>query len=88
MADIDQYDEEAELKHSVRGIRNDWQEMYAVSSSGKKAHLTTIKKHYLRIVEADPQAAAELLGMHDLTMSLIRKYGVARLERVLEAEES
>jgi len=75
MAEIYQYEANTELKNNVIGIHNNWKELYTESGNGKKGFLTQMKKHYARIIEADPEAAAELLAMHEHTNSMIRKHG-------------
>lgn len=54
----------------VRETHKEWQELYGGATSGKKALLTQMRNHYARIIQASPDAAAELLAMYDYTKNM------------------
>jgi hypothetical protein len=78
MTDLPEYDEVAALERSLREIHQEWNGLRDLSSSGHKAWLTQMKKHYLKIIEADAEAAAEMLSLHEFRSDLFRKYGRPR----------
>jgi len=75
MAEDYHYDEAAELEKNVREIHQEWKGLRDLASTGHKAWLTQIKNHYLRIIQADGEAAAEMLACHEFYSSLVRKHG-------------
>jgi len=76
MTAADYYDEAAALTRSVGEIHGNWKRLRDESSSGRKAWLTQMKNHYARIIQADPEAAAEMLAMYEDLSSFIRKHGL------------
>ena len=75
MTELPEYDEAAALEKNVREIHEDWKGLRDLVSTGHKAWLTQIKNHYLRIIHADGEAAAELLASHEFYSYLVRKHG-------------
>jgi hypothetical protein len=75
MTELPGYDEKAALQRIVREIHDDWKGLRDRSSTGQKAWLTQMKNHYLKIIQADAEAAAEMLASHELHSSLVRKHG-------------
>jgi hypothetical protein len=69
------YDEVAARERNVREIHEEWKMLRDLASSGQKAWLTQMKNHYLNIIQADAEAAAELLARHEFHSNLIRKHG-------------
>ena len=69
------YDEVAAIETNVREIHEGWKGLKALSTSGHKAWLTQIKNHYSKIIQADAEAAAEMLASHEYHAYLIRKHG-------------
>jgi hypothetical protein len=75
MTELPGYDENAAREQIVREIHEDWQGLREQSSTGQKSWLTQMKKHYLKIIHADPEAAAEMLASHEIHSGLVRKHG-------------
>ena len=75
MTDTYKYDETASLENSIGQIHDAWKGLRDLSSSGQKAWLTQMKNHYTKIIQADPEAAAELLATNEYHAGLIRKHG-------------
>jgi hypothetical protein len=75
MAEEYHYDEAAALEKNVREIHQEWKGLRDLASTGQKAWLTQMKNHYLKIIQADAEAAAEMLASHELHSSLVRKHG-------------
>jgi hypothetical protein len=73
MTTTEQYDEAAALTRSVAEIHDKWKCLRNDASSGRKSWLTQMKKHYARIINADPEAAAELLAMYEDPSNFLRK---------------
>jgi len=65
MAEPSPYDEATWMENSVSEIHAAWERMRYQSSSGQKAWLTQMKNHYAKLIQADPEAAAELLAAHE-----------------------
>jgi hypothetical protein len=74
MTDLPKYDEAAALERNVREIHEEWKGLRDLSSSGQKAWLTQMKNHYTKIIQADAEAAAELLATHEFHSDLISKH--------------
>jgi hypothetical protein len=75
MIEFPEYDEKAALERIVREIHQDWKGLKDQSSTGQKSWLTQMKNHYLKIIEADAEAAAEMLASHEFYSHLVRKRG-------------
>ncbi len=73
MTEFPPYNEAEALERSLREIHADWNGLRRLSSRGEKAWLTQMKNHYVRIVQADAEAAAELLAIREHHSNLIRK---------------
>jgi len=67
------YDEAAALNQCVGEIHDEWKRLRDAASSGRKAWLTQMKNHYARIIQVDPEAAAELLATYEDVSNRIRK---------------
>ncbi len=65
MSELYPHDEALWTEKSVNDIHAAWQRLKNESSSGNKSWLTQMKNHYARIIRADPEAAAELLAIHE-----------------------
>ncbi len=75
MTELPEYDEAATLEKNLREIHEIWKGLRDLASKGYKGWLTQTKNHYLRLVHADPDAAAEMLACHEFYSSLVRKHG-------------
>jgi len=82
MPELPEYDEAAALEKTVREIHQDWKGLRELASTGQKAWLTQMKNHYLKIIQADAEAGAELLARHEFHSNLIRKHGRPTSNRV------
>ncbi len=71
----DKHKPAASITGDERDIHKDWQLLYDTSTSGQKSWMRQVKNHYAKIIQTDPQAAAELLAMYEQRFALIRKYG-------------
>jgi hypothetical protein len=76
MTELPEYDEVAARERNVREIHEEWNGLRDLSSSGQKSWLTQMKNHYLEIIQADAEAAAELLASHEFHSNLVRKHGL------------
>jgi len=65
MAEIYEYDEVAATQNRASRIHAGWNTIREHSSSGQKAWLTQMKNGYMRLVQADPEAAAEMLAINE-----------------------
>jgi hypothetical protein len=65
MAEIYKYDEAAATQKTVKRIRAAWNDIRKHSSTGQKAWLTQMKNYYIRMIQTDPEAAAEMLAAHE-----------------------
>jgi hypothetical protein len=74
MIEVDRDDEIAALTKSVAEIHEKWKRLRVESSTGRRAWFTQMKNHYTRIIQADPEAAAELLAMYEDLSNFIRKH--------------
>lgn len=74
MTEIPGYDEVAVREQFVREIREEWRGLRDQFNRGQKAWLTQMKNHYLKIIQADAEAAAEMLASQELHSSLVRKH--------------
>jgi hypothetical protein len=72
--EIEKYDEAAALRESVAEIHDKWLRLRSAASSGRKGWFTQMKNHYTKIIQADPDAAAELLAMYEDLSNYIRKH--------------
>jgi hypothetical protein len=68
-----EYNEAAALNQCVGEIHDKWKRLRNAASSGRKAWFTQMKNHYARIIQTDPEAAAELLAMYEDLSNYIRK---------------
>ena len=75
MPELPEYDEAAALERNMREVHEAWRGLREMSSSGYKAWLTQMKNHYLKIIQADAEAAAEMLSFQEFYSQLARKHG-------------
>lgn len=73
MTEAVKYDEAAAPNQCMSGIHDEWKRLRDAAGSGGKAWLTQMKNHYARIIQTDPEAAAELLAMYEDLSNRIRK---------------
>jgi hypothetical protein len=76
MTEIPEYDEAATLARAAAEVHEGWDGLRNLSSSGQKAWLTRMKSHYLRLIQADAEAAAEMLAVKEYFPHLIREHGL------------
>lgn len=49
----------------MNNIQDEWEIIVQMANSGKKAWLTRLRSHYMKIVQDDPEGAALLLAMFE-----------------------
>jgi hypothetical protein len=76
MSATPEYDQDAMMQESISRIHEEWKELRQESSSGQKGWLTQIRNYYARLVQADPEAAIELLATREYAFDDLRKKGV------------
>jgi hypothetical protein len=76
MSAIPEYDPEAMMQETISRIHEEWKALREQSSSGRKGWLTQVRNYYARLIQADPEAAIELLATHECTFDDLRKKGV------------
>ncbi len=76
MTELPAFNEAAALEMSLLEVHEGWKGLRTTSSSGHKAWLTQMKNHYLKIIEADAEAAAEMLATQEYLSNFIRKHGL------------
>lgn len=76
MTELPEHDETARRESIVHEIHEDWKALRDRSSSGEKAWLTQMKNHYLKLIQADAEAAAEMLASQEYYSQIIRKHGL------------
>jgi hypothetical protein len=65
-----EYDETKSMQETVKRIHEHWNFNRTKSTTGQKAWLTQMKNHYLRLIAADPEAAAEVMATDEYVRHL------------------
>jgi hypothetical protein len=73
------------MQDTVSRIHEEWRQMREQASSGHKGRLTQIKGFYTRLIQADPDAAAEMLATNEYVFERLRKEGVPLSDAILAA---